>query len=421
MDPIRVLVVTPYYAPDYGPSAPIYTALCEDLQAAGCEVSVSTAFPHYSASGCAAPDAGRRPTRRLLAVETLNGVTVSRSYVYRVPRSSTWRRLLYHASFNLSATLAALRMAKPDVILADAPVLWSGLPLLALALLPRVPFVYTVHDIYPDVLVKLGVVTDRRIVDLVDRAERFVYARSARITVLTAGFKQNLVAKGVAAEKIVVIPACVDVDFIRPLPRHGALRRELGLEDKFVALYAGNMGFSQGLDAILDAARMLAGEPRIVFALVGEGPARAALQASASAQGLRNVVFSSFLPRERVPQLYATADVGLVALKPEIGVESVPSKAYTIMASGRALIAAVGPDTEVGRHVDDTGCGLCVPHGDAAALAGAVLRLEREESLRLAMGDRGRAHVVAHYGREVASRRYLEIIRECAGAAARRS
>ncbi|BDG06318.1 glycosyltransferase family 4 protein [Anaeromyxobacter oryzae] len=413
MRPTRVLVVTPQYAPDFGPSAPIYTALCEDLHAMGCDVTVATAFPHYAG-------AERRweGPRGLFVSREQNGVKVTRSYVYRVPRSSTWGRLLYHASFNVFATIAALRATKPDVVLADAPSLWSGLPLFVHAIFPRVPFIYTVHDIYPDVLIRLGVVRDGVLASAIDRVERFFYARSAKVSVLTPGFKENLVRKRVPPDKIAVIPACVDVDFVRPLPADNEVRREMGLEGRFVVLYAGNIGMSQDLDTLLDAARLLAGDPRVVFVLVGEGPRKAELEARVRADGLGNVRFSPFLPRERVPLLYATADVALVSLKREIVTESVPSKTYTIMASGRPIVATVDPRTEVGSLLEQARCGLCVDPGDARALADAILRLERDDALRADMGARGRAFVVENYSRQVASRSYLELIRGLAKVAA---
>jgi colanic acid biosynthesis glycosyl transferase WcaI len=403
-------VITGQYAPDYGPSAPIYTALCEDLQRMGCDVTVVTAFPHYGGADAAANGAHAR----LPSSERRNGVRVLRSWIYTVPRSSLWRRLLYHASFNITSTLAAMRAARPDVVLGDAPTLWSGLPLLVHAVLRRTPFVYTVHDVYPDILVKLGVLRNARAVAAIDRVERFFYRRAVKVSVLTDGFKEALLRKEVPAAKIDVIPACVDVEHIRPLPKENALRQRLGLAGKFVVLYAGNLGMSQGLETVLDAAERLTAEPRVTFAFVGEGPSRAGLEARARDRGLRNVVFTSFFPREEVPLVYAMADVSLVALKHEIVGESVPSKTYTIMASGRPVVATVNPRTEVGAILARAGCGCCVPPEDAGSLADAISSLLHDGALREAMGARGRSFAVEHYGREVASRRYLEIVRDAA-------
>lgn len=406
MRPIRTLVITPQYAPDLGPSAPIYTDLCEDLQRMGCDVTVVTGFPNYAGS-----DLNYSPARGFFEEEMLNGVRILRSYVYRVPKSSLWQRLLYYASFNLFATIAASRTGKPDIVLADAPTLWSGLPLLATAILPRIPFIYVVHDIYPDVMQRLGIVNNLPILNFIGRVEAYFYRRSVCVSVLSPGFENNLLKKGVSRAKIAVIPVCVDVDFIRPLPRENPVREAWGLGEKFVVLYAGNIGLSQGLDTTLKAARLLSGYPEIVFALAGEGATKGLLQQAAREDGLENVKFFSFLPRSEVPFIYASADVSLVSLKRDIVVESVPSKTYTIMASGRPVVATIHPDSEVGRLLAQSQCGLCVPPGDADALAQAILRLYEDPSLRAQMGQCGRDHVVQHYSRQVAAKQYYELIR----------
>jgi colanic acid biosynthesis glycosyl transferase WcaI len=405
---IKVLVITGQYAPDYGPSAPIYTALCEGLQQMGCDVTVVTAFPHY-----AQPDGPNRYAGKLFAREKRNGVNILRTYVVTVPKSSLRRRLLYHASFNVFSTLAALRVKKPDVVLADAPTLWSGLSLLAKAVFPGIPYIYIVHDIYPDILVRLGMLNNDRLVDLINRLERFFYKKSAHVSVLSEGFKKNLMGKNVPEKKITIIPACVDADFVRPLPRENQLRRRLGLKGKFVALYAGNLGFSQSLETLLKAAKRLAGYPDIVFVFVGDGAKKIPTQARAEQEGLKNVVFSPFLPREDVPFVYAMADIGFVCLRRDIVVESVPSKTYTIMASGRPVVASVDRQTEVGSLLEQTRCGLCTEPENAAALAEAVLRLYKDDDLRTEMGRRGRDFVVEYLSTPVASKLYFQLIERC--------
>ncbi len=405
MQPIKVLVITPQYAPDFGPSAPIYTALCEDLSQMGCEVTVATAFPHYGGS-----DAWSKRSGRLFEEERLNGVCVLRTYVYTVPKGALWRRLLYHASYNLSSTFASLRVREPDIVLADAPTLWSGLPLLVKSLFPRVPFVYVVHDIYPDVLVRLGALSNSRLINLIERVEGYFYDRSVQVSVLSEGFRDNLVRKGVAEDKITIIPACVDVEFVRPLPRNNELRKRWGLADKFVVLYAGNIGFSQGLDTTLEAAQLLTHHPDIIFALVGEGANKPDLQAMVEEKGVSNVRFFPFQPRDDVPLVYATADVSLVSLKRDIVVESVPSKTYTIMASGRPIVATVDRNTEVGHLLDRAQCGFCIEPENPDALAQVIMKLYEDGPLRADMGERGRAFAVEHYSRQVAAKQYHSLI-----------
>lgn len=401
----NILVVTLQYAPDFGPSAPIYTALCEDLVQLGYDVTVITGVPNYDVREIEPKYRGK-----LFFEENRNGVRVIRTYVYLVPKKALWGRLLYHGSFNLLATLAELRLKKPDVILADAPTLWSGLPLWVGSVLRKIPFIYIIHDIYPDVLSRLGYLNNPRALKIIGDIEKFYYQRANKVTVISEGFRQNLLHKGVPDEKISIIPITTDVDFIHPLPKNNSLREQWGLQGKFVVLYAGNLGLSQGLETVIEAAKRLSDCPEIQFVFVGAGATKADLQALAEQAHLTNVSFYPFKPREEVPQVYAIADVSLVCLKPEIVVESVPSKTYTIMASGRPIIAAVDANSEVGRLLTEINCGLCTAPGDGNDLAQVILRLYQDQTQLETMGKNGRAYVVANYSRQIAAQKYRELI-----------
>jgi colanic acid biosynthesis glycosyl transferase WcaI len=401
----KVLVVTPQYAPDFGPSAPIYTWLCEDLQQMGCDVTVVTGFPHYAGS-----DAKYKYPGKFFSEGMLNGVRVIRTYIYSVQQSALWKRLLYHASFNIFSTLATLRVGRPDIVLADAPTLWSGLSLLVKSIIPRVPFVYIVHDIYPDVLFRLGALKSPHLINMIERVENFYYERAAQISVLSDGFKENLFQKGVPESKQTIIPACVDIEFIRPLPRENELREQWGMADKFVVLYAGNIGYSQGLETTLEAAKILLDFPKIEFLIVGEGAMKKELQTLAERGSLTNVRFIPFQLREKVPMIYATADICLVSLKRDIVVESVPSKTYSIMASGRPVIATIDFSSEIGRLLNEAQCGLCVEPENPQALADGILKLYHDGILRIEMGKRGRDFVVEKYSRHVAAMQYYSLI-----------
>jgi colanic acid biosynthesis glycosyl transferase WcaI len=170
------------------------------------------------------------------------------------------------------------------------------------------------------------------------------------------------------------------------------------------------MGLSQGLENLLQAAQSLVHDENIAFILVGEGANKPALEAEAKERGLSNVKFFSFLPREEVPMIYALADICLVSLKRDIVVESVPSKTYTILASGRPIVATVDPNTETGRLIDQAQCGLCVEPENPEALTEAILQLYRDTALCREMGKRGRDFAVANFSRLVAANQYYQLI-----------
>jgi len=404
----QVLVITPHYAPDFGPSAPIFTSLSEDLQEMGCEITVVTGIPHYPGA-----EQMQGPIR-LFQEDRHNGVRIVRIFVYAVPKDALWRRLLYHGAFNILAAFATLRVGKPDIILANAPSLWTGLPLIIKTIMRKIPFVYMVFDIFPDVLVTSGVFKHQGLVNFMDRVERYFYDRSSFTSVLSQGFRENLIQKRVPANKIAVIPPSVDTDFIRPLDRDNELRERWKLDGKFIVLYAGNMGFSQGLDNVLEAAELLQDHSDIAFVFVGDGATKPALQSLAEEKSLNNVMFFPFQPREDVPLVYALSDVSLVCLKSDIVVESVPSKTYSIMASARPILATVAQDTEVGHLLSQAQCGVCIEPGQANALAEKIIELHKNKSSCIEMGIRGRKFVVEHFGRKAAAGQYFRIIQQVA-------
>jgi colanic acid biosynthesis glycosyl transferase WcaI len=405
---MRILVITAFYAPDIGPSAPIYTNLCEDLQRQGNDVTVVSGVPHYK--GEYHPEY----PNKLFQERTLNGVRVIRTYVYKVPRNTFFHRLIYQLVHNLLSTIAALTVQKPDVIIADAPFFWSGLSLLMTAIFRKVPFIYVVHDIYPDMFNQLGMIRNSRLLHIIGKIESFYYRKAGFISVLSEGFRQNLMRKGVPPQKLEIIPACVDTDFVKPLPKENKLRKKWGIEHKFVVLYAGNLGYSQALEELVQAAKLLMDYPNIVFSLVGEGVAKTSLQKMVLELGISNVFFYPFQPTEDMPDVYAMADVSIVSLKKDIVVESVPSKTYTILASGRPIIAAVDRETEVAHLIAQAQCGLYVEPGDVAALAEAILKLYNDPHSLIVFGEHGRDFVTKHYSRDVATNQYYRIVQKLA-------
>jgi len=268
----------------------------------------------------------------------------------------------------------------------------------AIARSHRVPFVFNIQDVFPDVAVELGAITDPRVIRFASWLERETYLRADAVTVLSEDLKANVAAKiagrrGAAGfrDKVRVIPNFIDTDVIRPAERENAYRREFGLQGKTVVMYAGNLGWSQSLDLVLSAATHLAHDPDVVFVINGGGVARERLQQAAA--GLPNVVFVEMQPKARLAEVAAAADIHVVPLRTGLARSSVPSKLYTILAAGRPVVASVDLGTEVARTVTEAGAGIAVPPDDAEAFTKAVVSLvERPDEAR-SMGAAGRRFV----------------------------
>jgi len=403
---MRVLVITPFYTPDLGPSAPLFTMLCEDLVRLGHRVSVISAVPHYPSGSVGEPFRGR-----LVQREELNGVDVTRVWVPSVDRSRLAPRMLAFAAYQALAAVAGLRR-QYDALIVSSPALETFLSYVVLGVLRRKLILYSVHEIYPDIGVKLGVFRHRTVIRALEMMEAFCYRRARRVRVLSEGYAGALRAKGVPAEKISVIYDWLDTAFIQPRPRSNPFSRNWGLEDEFVVMYAGNLGYTQGLEQVLEAARLLAGECSVRFVFVGDGAAKAGLEQAAAAGGLGNVRFIPMQPREALPDVLASADVSLITLKKGFASDSVPSKFYSILASGRPLIAAVDDNGDTAGLARESGGGLQVPPENPEKLAAAVLRLRAEDAERRRMGERGRAFVVERHSRQAAARAFDGLLRK---------
>ena len=179
-------------------------------------------------------------------------------------------------------------------------------------------------------------------------------------------------------------------------------------------MFAGNIGLIAGLEMVLDAAALLGRRPDIHFLMVGEGNAKAELVARARSMDLRNVTFLPTQPREILPQVLAAADVHLVTLRRRMSTTSVPSKAYGIMASGRPMVAAVDPGSEIWRLVEAADAGICVPPQQPLELARAIEELCDSPERRLIMGENARAYVARHHAREELTALYGETLESVA-------
>ncbi|HWL64333.1 MAG TPA: glycosyltransferase family 4 protein, partial [Actinomycetota bacterium] len=295
-----------------------------------------------------------------------------------------------------------------DAVIAVSPPLTLGLTGWAIARARRARFVFNLQDIFPDVAVELGALTDPRVIAAARRVERLCYSLSDAVTVLSDDLKANVAAKGVSENKIHIIPNFVDTEGITPAPKENRYRAEFGLEGKAVVMYAGNVGLSQSLGTVLDAAGALAYDDSIVFVINGQGALREEL--AAKARGMDNVVFVDMQPIDRVPDVLAAADIHLVPLRKGLAHSSVPSKTYSILAAGRPFIAGVDAGTEIAHLADRSGAGIAIPPEDPEALTKALRSLIDDPETTAEMGASGRSFIEGWASPEAVARSYEDLI-----------
>ena len=376
---LRVCYFNRSYWPDTTATGQLLTELAEDLVSKhGMDVTVVTGdVPLVAAHQAAA----RTEVRKGVRIVRARGTTFSQ-------RSFAGRAANYVTYF-LSALWMALRLPRQDVTIAltDPPIIG----LAALAARPTRGMIFFCQDIFPEVA---GLLQDFRsplVNAILDRINRYLVQRAARIVALGDTMASRLVhGKGADPAKITVIHNWADTSAIVPSDKQNPFSAANGLHDRFVLLHAGNIGLSQNLDVVIEAAARLKARAEIVILFIGDGTYRDTLESKAGERGLANVRFLPFQPREAMRWTYATSDVCLVSLKPGLAGYIVPSKLYPILAAGRPYIAAVESISEVAALTERHRCGVVVPPGDVAALTAAIERLAADRHERESMGSRAR-------------------------------
>jgi len=389
---MRILFITQWYPPE---PVTLPGELAESLVALGNEVTVLTGFPNYP-YGKTYSGYPQRPW----LIEMVNGVRVVRAPLYPDHSRSACLRAIHYISFLFSAIIVGLlKCQRPDVIHVMSPPIPVGMAGWTLATLWRRPYTLEIVDMWPETLVATGMLHNQKALALVGRVCDWLHHRAAAIRVITPGFRSNLISKGVSPAKVRVIHCWANTESLKPVSPSLATGRQLGFEGRFTVMFAGTIGLAQGLDVVLDAAALLRDIPNVQFVLVGDGLDTARLRQRAEDEGLGNVRFLGRFPADRMPELYALADVLLVHLRdhPLFRI-TIPHKVLAYLASGKPILAAVEGDTA--DLVLCTHAGLSCPSGDPAALAKAVRELAKmSPDARRSMGANGREAACNSYSR----------------------
>ena len=384
---MNLVVIAPHFAPDVAPTGAVITRIVEELVERGHRVHVFTAYPWYREHQVESLYDGR-----WFRHEDTPWGQITRVHPFPTSdKRNILKRAMSFAGFSAVLTYLARRGERVDAVLAMSPPLTLGLAGWAVARARKAPFVFNVQDVFPDVAIDLGVLTDKRVIAAAKRIERFCYDRAQAVTVLSEDLRANVRGKTSHPQNVHVIPNFVDTETIRPTPPENAYRRQFGLEGKTVVMYAGNVGLSQSLEMVIDVASALSYEESLMFVINGQGAARPDLERRAA--GLRNVRFVDLQPAERLPEVLAAGDIHLVPLKRGLGRSSVPSKTYSILAAGRPLIASVDQGSEIARIVERAEAGVAIPPEDPEALTKAIQRLIESPDEVEAMGASGRRFV----------------------------
>jgi len=399
---MKIVFYTNSFYPDPIGIAYYNTEWVEHLLKLGHEVHVVTAVPYYPQWSVRPDYKGRWRVR-----EQYKQASITRTWVYVPRRQTALARFLCELSFML-ASLPILFQSRPDLLIAVSPPFGAGVAAAIVRHVKKIPLWLHVQDLQVDAGQAVGFLRGRWLVSALTALERWVLRRADLVSTISAAMRDRVLAKGLAPEHVALFPNWVDTEVMRPVPKETSFRREQGLTGKFVILYAGNIGIHQGLDSLVSAAEQLKENKRIQFLLIGEGNYREALAGKLKDKNLENIKLLPLQPKERLPEVLASADAGVVMETRRMANLSMPSKILNQMACGRPLIVVTAPQTALGLLIAEKKCGVVVPPGNADLLALAALNLSGSFTMAPSMGAAAREYIE----KEVDRRHLLSVVPE---------
>lgn len=390
-EPRRLLFVNQYYWPDHASTAQHLADLAEHMAGRGHDVHVLCSRGGYK------PGSERPPAR-----EVHNGVTIHRVAATALGRRSTLYRMADYLSFYACAFLMALRLPRFDVVatLTTPPII--GLVGTFLRQLKGSRHVYWSMDLHPDASIALGKMSIRNpMVAWLAWLSDAVYRQADKVVVLGPYMADRIAAKRVRRDRLATIPVWSRRDEIYPVAREGhQLRASLGLADKFVAMYSGNLGLAHSFGEMIEAARRLRDRDDVVFLFVGGGPRLAEVRDAKQAEGLDNILLMDYFPRGQLHASLSVADVHLISMRAEMTGVVVPGKLYGAMASGRPTLFVGPAHCETADTIRKADCGPTVRLGDPDGLVEALSTLIADPAGAAEMGRRGRAAFLARHEKD---------------------
>jgi colanic acid biosynthesis glycosyl transferase WcaI len=365
------------YAPELTGIAPYNTALCEFLAQHGHDVRMVAAFAYYPSWTKAASDGGTA-----FRTDEMRGVRLHRCWHYVPRRASTIKRIVHELSFVTTSFLRQLTLPAPDAYVVISPPLLLGAAAWLLGAIKNRPFVFHVQDLQPDAAAGLGMVKDGAFIRALYRLEAFAYNAAARVSGIMPGMLEAFRRKGVPRPKLILFPNGVVLPDAASRPAAGAFRQRYGFpQNEFLVLYSGNLGVKQGLDILIEAARHLA--PNIRIVICGQGAQREQLAETIRRHELKNVSMLPLQPDEQYREMLVDADLCVITQQTGTGGFFFPSKLLTTLAWEKPVLTVADAESELVRALSENHFGVNIEPGQPEKLARALEHLSaHREQLR---------------------------------------
>ncbi len=408
---MKILSLPAYFYPENISSGHLDDDLNQAFAKAGIEVVVYTGTPTRGID----PKIKAEYKKRRKELMYDGKVSVHRFSLYREGKNPVFRALRYTIQClkQFNRGVFAKEARKCDVIfVASTPPIKGAIAAL-IKKFRHIPFVYSLQDIFPDSLSGAGLAKQGGILwKMGTKIANFTYKNADKIIVISEDFKQNILAKGVPEEKIVVVYNWINENKVTPIAKEdNPLYKEFGLcRNKFNVVYAGNLGNAQNIDVIIDSAKKLVKDKNIEFIIFGTGGLKETFIEKVKNYGIDNVKFLPLQPVEKVSYVYGLGDVCIVSCKAGLGGSALPSKTMTILSAGRPILASFDKG-ELTSLLEENNCGVFVKAGDVEAFTFAVKELSENRKECEKMGRNGRELILRKFTRQTGTQKYLDVIK----------
>lgn len=401
---MRILYLSQYFPPEVGATQSRAFDMAQCWKNLGHRVTILTEFPNHP-SGKIPP----KYRRKILERDVLEGLEVYRVWVKTSPVKNFRIRMFFYLSYMVNAIAVGLLLirSKFDFIYATSPPLSVGAAALVLSLLKRTPMVFEVRDLWPESAIALGELSNKLVIQIATRLEEWCYQKSIRIVVVTQGVYTHLLKRGLPPEKLTIIPNGANTElFTFDQIEREQIRKIHGVDEKFVAIYAGILGLAQGLETVIEAARLLEGNTDIHFLFIGDGPKKPELEQLANSYNLTNLTFLPEKPRAKIPGYLSASDVALIPLRnAEVFKGVVPSKLFDAWACERPVILCI--DGEARELVEREKGGIFVSPENPAQIVETIQRMKKYPDELHSMGKNGHEYTVRYHSRRLLAEKLI--------------
>lgn len=433
MNPNHIVFFTQLYYPDTTTTAIIMTDLVEDLAAYGMNAEVVCSQPTYIKNSDPKTRLPLRGTsgqvtqitqikigrsadlRKSPRIECHNGVSIMRFWSFLFDKNKNIGRILNSVSCFLSMLPAVFSTGKNDLLVFNTnPALLPFLGVISKKLRNQ-RYVILVHDLWPELPAHTGMIRKGGLLyRIIDFLITLSFRHASGIIVLSKAMKKRVLQKVPEKENSInVIHNWSDSDRIFPVDKGKiGLFQELGLDNKKIVMYSGNLGRYQPLEVMIDTANELKDRKDILFLFVGNGGKKANIQNMAEVLKLDNVKFLPFQPQERLSESLSMADVSLMGIYPENEGVVMPSKLYSLLAVGRPIVCVSDPKSEVADILEQAGAGIQSSVNDSKELAKNILAIVDDHEKARRMGQNGRKYFLEHFERKIITKKWNDILNE---------